>query len=102
MDSLHKAADLLHGAADDLATILQGSEQPYAGSDPGTPADGQQEGKSHYGRYSIKQGYEVKAFDTETTVDKAQKSLSSLNLPHGSTDWIASRFYKIESKMGIK
>jgi HK97 family phage prohead protease len=32
-------------AADDFATTIQGAEQPYTGADPGTPEEGQQEGK---------------------------------------------------------
>jgi HK97 family phage prohead protease len=45
----HKAMQEHHksmsAAADDLATVLQGSEAAY-GTDSGTPEDGQQEGKS--------------------------------------------------------
>jgi HK97 family phage prohead protease len=43
--SLSRQMKAIHTVADDLATILQGSEAAY-GTDPGTPDDGQQENKS--------------------------------------------------------
>ncbi len=41
----------VHSAADDLATIVQGSEPAY-GTDPGTPDEDQQEGKSKEKHYA--------------------------------------------------
>jgi HK97 family phage prohead protease len=37
----------VHTAADDFANTMQGAEQPYDGDDPGTPDEGQQEGKAY-------------------------------------------------------
>lgn len=45
MQMMQEHTKALNSAADDLATVLQGSEAAY-GSDPGTPAPGQQEGKA--------------------------------------------------------
>lgn len=44
-NAMQEHAKAMHTAADDLATVLQGSEAAY-GSDSGTPEDGHQEGKS--------------------------------------------------------
>ncbi len=45
MDAMKEHVKALHSAADDLATVLQGSEAAY-GTDRGTADNGEQEGKS--------------------------------------------------------
>jgi HK97 family phage prohead protease len=75
-DALDNAADTLQktvgrqvkaitSVADDLATILQGSEGAY-GSDPGTPAPGQQEGKAIADALAYLKGLEARYDSTRT------------------------------------
>jgi hypothetical protein len=47
MSTVKDHSKAVRTAADDLATRMQGAETPYAGDDPGTPDDGQQEGKGN-------------------------------------------------------
>jgi hypothetical protein len=97
IDTVHEHAKGLRNAANDLATILQGSEGAY-GTDYGTPDYGQEGSKSRYGRYASSSfGYEVKALDERVTVQREQKAST---IPSDVREWDFRSFARaVERKM---